>query len=159
MAVPQLSDMKNYLRQVNIRLNNTINNLIKTDKRRLSDILNRNIFKNPINIYQTKELQFDSLIERLKFSLTSLINIKEKELIKIKNSYILKRPLDIIEKKGNKYLQIVSKLEPLSPLKTLQRGYTLTKKNNKVINSSKDLKSKDKIEIKFYDGEINAEIL
>ena len=54
MAVPQLSDMKNYLRQVNIRLNNTINNLIKTDKRRLSDILNRNIFKNPINIYQTK---------------------------------------------------------------------------------------------------------
>lgn len=159
MAVPQLSDMKNYLRQVNIRLNNTINNLIKTDKRKISDLLNRNIFKNPINIYQTKELQFDSLIERLKFSLTSLINIKEKELIKIKNSYILKRPLDIIEKKGNKYLQIVSKLEPLSPLKTLQRGYTLTKKNNKVINSSKDLKSKDKIEIKFYDGEINAEIL
>ena len=159
MAVPQLADVQNYLRQVNIRLNNTIINQIKNNKRKLNDILNRNIFKNPITIYQTKELQFDSLIERLKFSLTSLVNIKEKELIKVKNSYILKRPFDIVEKKSNKYLQLVSKLEALSPLKTLQRGYTLTKKDDKIINSSKKLKSKDKIEITFYDGEVKAEIL
>ncbi len=159
MAVPQLADVQNYLRQVNIRLNNTIINQIKSDKRKLNDILNRNIFKNPITIYQTKELQFDSLIERLKFSLISLISIKEKELIKVKNSYILKRPFDIVEKKSNKYLQLVSKLEALSPLKTLQRGYTITKKDDKIINSYKKLKTKDKIEIKFYDGEVKAEIL
>lgn len=159
MAVPQLADVQNYLRQVNIRLNNTIINQIKSDKRKLKDILNRNIFKNPITIYQTKELQFDSLIERLKFSLISLISIKEKELIKVKNSYILKRPFDIVEKKSNKYLQLVSKLEALSPLKTLQRGYTITKKDDKIINSYKKLKTKDKIEIKFYDGEVKAEIL
>ena len=159
MAVPQLADVQNYLRQVNIRLNNTIINQIKNNKRKLNDILNRNIFKNPITIYQTKELQFDSLIERLKFSLTSLVNIKEKELIKVKNSYILKRPFDIVEKKSNKYLQLVSKLEALSPLKTLQRGYTLTKKDDKIINSSKKLKTKDKIEISFSDGEVKAEVL
>ena len=88
-----------------------------------------------------------------------MISIKEKELIKVKNSYILKRPFDIVEKKSNKYLQLVSKLEALSPLKTLQRGYTITKKDDKIINSYKKLKTKDKIEIKFYDGEVKAEIL
>ncbi len=158
MAVPQLSDMKNYLNQVNIRLNNTINNKINNNKRKLNDIMARNIFKNPMIIYEKKELQFDSILERLKFSLKSLTSAKEKELIKVKNSYILKNPHQLLEKKGNKYLQLVSKLETLSPLLTLQRGYTMTKKEGKVITKSTDLKKKDIIEIAFSDGSVNAEI-
>lgn len=158
MAVPQLSDMKNYLNQVNIRLNNTINNKINNNKRKLNDIMARNIFKNPMIIYEKKELYFDSILERLKFSLKSLTSAKEKELIKVKNSYILKNPHQLLEKKGNKYLQLVSKLETLSPLLTLQRGYTMTKKEGKVITKSTDLKQKDIIEIAFSDGSVNAEI-
>lgn len=158
MAVPQLSDMKNYLNQVNIRLNNTINNKINNNKRKLNDIMARNIFKNPMIIYEKKELYFDSILERLKFSLKSLTSTKEKELIKVKNSYILKNPHQLLEKKGNKYLQLVSKLETLSPLLTLQRGYTMTKKEGKVITKSTDLKKKDIIEIVFSDGSVNAEI-
>ena len=158
MAVPQLSDMKNYLNQVNIRLNNTINNKINNNKRKLNDIMARNIFKNPMIIYEKKELYFDSILERLKFSLKSLTSAKEKELIKVKNSYILKNPHQLLEKKGNKYLQLVSKLDTLSPLLTLQRGYTMTKKEGKVITKSTDLKKKDIIEIVFSDGSVNAEI-
>ena len=158
MAVPQLSDMKNYLNQVNIRLNNTINNKINNNKRKLNDIMARNIFKNPMIIYEKKELYFDGILERLKFSLKSLTSAKEKELIKVKNSYILKNPHQLLEKKGNKYLQLVSKLETLSPLLTLQRGYTMTKKEGKVITKSTDVKKKDIIEIVFSDGSVNAEI-
>lgn len=158
MAVPQLSDMKNYLNQVNIRLNNTINNKINNNKRKLNNIMARNIFKNPMIIYEKKELYFDSILERLKFSLKSLTSAKEKELIKVKNSYILKNPHQLLEKKGNKYLQLVSKLETLSPLLTLQRGYTMTKKEGKVITKSTDVKKKDIIEIVFSDGSVNAEI-
>lgn len=158
MAVPQLSDMKNYLNQVNIRLNNTISNKINNNKRKLNDIMARNIFKNPMIIYEKKELYFDSILERLKFSLKSLTSAKEKELIKVKNSYILKNPHQLLEKKGNKYLQLVSKLETLSPLLTLQRGYNMTKKEGKVITKSTDLKKKDIIEIVFSDGSVNAEI-
>ena len=158
MAVTQLYDMKNYLNQVNIRLNNTINNKINNNKRKLNDIMARNIFKNPMIIYEKKELYFDSILERLKFSLKSLTSAKEKELIKVKNSYILKNPHQLLEKKGNKYLQLVSKLETLSPLLTLQRGYTMTKKEGKVITKSTDLKKKDIIEIVFSDGSVNAEI-
>ena len=158
MAVPQLSDMKNYLNQVNIRLNNTINNKINNNKRKLNDIMARNIFKNPMIIYEKKELYFDSILERLKFSIKSLTSAKEKELIKVKNSYILKNPHQLLEKKGNKYLQLVSKLETLSPLLTLQRGYTMTKKEGKVITKSTDVKKKNIIEIVFSDGSVNAEI-
>lgn len=159
MAVPQLTDMQNYLNQINIRLNNTIQNKIVINKKKLDNIINRNIFKNPMAIYQTKEMQFDSIIERLKFSLVNLTNIKEKELLKVKNSYILTNPYQLLDKKSNKYLQIVSKLETLSPLLTLKRGYTITKVDNKIINSSKKIKKDTNITIEFSDGSINAKVI
>ncbi|MBQ8535288.1 MAG: exodeoxyribonuclease VII large subunit [Bacilli bacterium] len=156
MAVPQLNDMINYLNQVKIRLNNTITNKLKISKNKLKEITSRSILKNPITIYQTKEMIFSNTLERLKFNLINLTNIKEKELLKIKNSYILKNPYQILDKKSNKYLQIISKLETLSPLLTLKRGYTITKVNDKVVKSSKDLKSGDNITIDFTDGNVNA---
>ena len=156
MAVPQLNDMINYLNQVKIRLNNTITNKLKISRNKLKEITSRSILKNPITIYQTKEMIFSNTLERLKFNLINLTNIKEKELLKIKNSYILKNPYQILDKKSNKYLQIISKLETLSPLLTLKRGYTMTKVNDKVVKSSKDLKSGDNITIDFTDGNVDA---
>ena len=159
MAVPQLSDMIGYLKQVNIRLHQSIDNQIKRDRRKLSDLMNRNIFKNPISIYQTKEMIFDNVMERLKFSLVNLVNVKEKELIKLKNSYILKNPYKLLDNKSNRYLQIISKLETLSPLLTLKRGYTITKKDNKVINSVKKIKKGDVLSISFNDGDIDTKVI
>lgn len=159
MAVPQLSDMKNYLNQINIRLNNALKNKININKKKLDNLTNRNIFKNPMSIYQTKEMQFDNLVERLKFSLINLTNIKEKELLKVKNSYILRNPYQILDKKSNKYLQLISKLETLSPLLTLKRGYAIAKLDNKVIKSCKNLKKDTKITVEFTDGSIDAKVL
>lgn len=159
MAVPQLSDMINLLNQMNIRLNNSIMNQIKRDRRKLSELTSRNIFINPMTIYQTKEMIFDSIIERLKYSLSSLVNIKEKELLRLKSSYILCNPYKLLDKKSNRYLQIISKLETLSPLLTLQRGYTITKVKDKVVSSSKKLNKDDVISIEFSDGNVDAKIL
>ena len=57
------------------------------------------------------------------------------------------------------YLQLISKLETLSPLLTIKRGYAITKKNGKVITSTKDVKKDDKIEIEVTDGQIKAQVL
>ena len=159
MAVPQVKDVENYLNHVKIRLNNTILNQIKKDRQSLKDLTSRNIFKNPMMIYQTKEMMFDNTLERLKFSLVNLTNIKEKELIRVKQSYILQNPYKLLDTKSNKYLQIISKLETLSPLLTLKRGYTMTKKGEKIINSSKSIKKGDKLQIEFHDGSINTEVI
>ena len=159
MAVPQQKDVENYLNQVKIRLNNAIQNQVQRDKRKLLELINRNIFQNPMTIYQTKEMVFDGLIERLKFSLINLTNVKEKELIRLKNSYVLQNPYKLLDQKSNKYLQILSKLETLSPLLTLKRGYTMVKVENKVIESSKKLKKNDEISIEFKDGIVDAKVI
>lgn len=159
MAVPQLADMQNYLNQINIRLINTIQNKMAINKNKLDNLTNRNIFKNPMTIYQAKEMQFSNTLEKLKFGLINLTNVKEKELLKVKNSYIFTNPYQLLDKKSNKYLQIVSKLETLSPLLTLKRGYTITKVNNKVISSCKKIKKDTKITIEFSDGNIDAKVI
>jgi len=159
LAVPAIPDIKNYINQLQIRLTKTMQNKIDYNKKHLTEITSRYIFTNPISIYQTKEMLFDSLIDRLKYATTSLVSKKEKKYIELKNSYIFKTPYQLIDKKANKYLQLVSKLETLSPLETIKRGYTMTKKDDKVITSKKDLKKKDKIEITFQDGNIEAEVL
>ena len=159
LAVPAIPDIKNYINQLQIRLTKTMQNKIDYNKKHLTEITSRYIFTNPISIYQTKEMLFDSLLDRLKYATTSLVSKKEKKFIELKNSYIFKTPYQLIDKKANKYLQLVSKLETLSPLETIKRGYTMTKKDDKVITSKKDLKKKDKIEITFQDGNIEAEVL
>ena len=158
MAVPQYNDVVNYLNQLDIRLNSVINNKIKNYKQRLNSIRERNLFKNPMIIYQSKEMIFDNLLDRLKYSTTSLFNIKEKQLLSIKNSYILKNPYQMLDKKANKYLQVISKLETLSPLLTLKRGYTITKVDGKVIDSALSLKKNDLFEVEFSDGIVKAEV-
>ena len=159
MAVPQISDINNYLNQLNIRLNKVINNEVNNYRERLISITSRNIFKNPMTIYQSKEMIFDNLFERLKHSTINLVNVKSKKLIELKSSYILKSPYKLLDNKANKYLNLVSKLETLSPLLTLQRGYTMTKKDGKVISSSKKIKKGDTLEINFSDGGVDVEVL
>ena len=159
MAVPQLSDVENYLNQIRIRLNNIILHQIKMNRRKLNDIQNRNLFRNPIVLYQAKEMMFSTILDRLRFGITSLVSKKEKELIHLKSSYILQKPYQLLDKKSNRYLQLLSKLETLSPLLTLQRGYTIAKKEGQVISSYKKVKKGDLINIEFKDGSIDAEVI
>ena len=49
--------------------------------------------------------------------------------------------------------------ETLSPLLTMKRGFSMTKKDGKVITSTKELKKKDKIELTLTDGTVNAEVI
>lgn len=158
MAVPDINDVKKLLGQINIRLNKAMSNDLKRYRDKLTSLINRPVLTNPITIYQNKELIFDGILERLKYSSKALITVKEKELLNIKNSYALRSPFQILDKKANKYLQLVSKLETLSPLLTIKRGYSITRCNNKVIKSVNDVKKDDLLEIELSDGSIKTKV-
>lgn len=63
------------------------------------------------------------------------------------------------ETKAN-MLNLIAKLDALSPLKTLTRGYCIVEQSNDtIIKSSKNLTKDDQIKLKFCDGEQNAKII
>ena len=94
------------------------------------------IFKEPLRNINDNYLKIDSYIKKLE----NIINIRQKQ-------------------EKTKYIELISKLDTLSPLKTLTRGYSLIESNNKIVKSAKDIKTGDKISIRFVDGEKEAEIL
>ena len=59
----------------------------------------------------------------------------------------------------NKEIELISKLDTLSPLKTLTRGYLIAQKDGQVIKSVKTLKKDDIINLKFTDGEKQAKVI
>ena len=160
LAVPDKNEMIKYIYNLDTRINKQIINLVTINRNNLNKIKKNYIFINPMSIYQTKEMIFDSVNERLKYSLTNLIHVKEKDYINIlSKSIILKDPSKLLDKSKTKYINIISKLDALSPLKTIARGYTITKKNNKVITTIKDIKKEDILEINFQDGNINTKVI
>lgn len=64
-----------------------------------------------------------------------------------------------IEKYKTRCMKSVSKIDALSPLKTLVRGYSVAENlEGKVIRSTKDVKSGDEIKITLTDGKVEAVI-
>lgn len=159
MAVPSRSDVENYINQLSIRLNKVLQHKINLNKQKLEQITSRHIFKDPVSIYEIKEQQFSNILDKLKYSIVSLYTNKNNEYQKIIQSIVFKNPEKLIEKDKNKYLVLLSKIETLSPILTIKRGYSVVRKDGKVISSVNSIKKKDTLELEVSDGKINVEVI
>ena len=80
-------------------------------------------------------------------------------LVDIKTKQIENNILNKLKESKNKATNIITKLDTLSPLKTLARGYSITEYNGKILKSVKQIKTNDEIEIRLNDGNITAKAL
>ena len=136
LAVPDIYEIKEKINIYQNRLRLSLIKKVEIMKLRYEKCISSRVFKEPLRDINDNYLKIDNIIKRLDNSIRS----KQKE-------------------KKTEYIELVSKLDALSPLKTLTRGYTLIEKNKKIIKSKKDLKTGDKINIRFIDGKKEAEIL
>lgn len=94
------------------------------------------VFKNPTQIINDNFLKIDSYVKRMENSIER----------KIHNS-------------KNKFIELTAKLDSLSPLKTLTRGYCLIETDNKIVKKVEDLKKDQEINIRLVDGRKKAKII
>ena len=88
-----------------------------------------------------------------------LLNEKPIFFEDLKNGYTkayTKSDIDMLIKYNNSMELVINKLELLNPLNVLKKGYSVTKINDKPLKTIKDVKAKDKLNIKIIDGEIDA---
>ena len=135
LAVPDIREQKYYISALKNALVSAIENNIKEKQYNLEQLTKSTVLKNPEKIIENCELYLDSLITKIN------MNFK-----------------DIFTKNSSDFAMLCSKLESLSPLKVLARGYSITKKDNNVIINSKDLSIGDSISIQFADGNAKAKI-
>ena len=158
LAVPDKSELKKMIKQLELRSSKNINNLINYNKTILDKIKTSYILKNPMSIYEIKEQKLSNTIEKLNNYIVNYIDNKKIRLDNIKSSYVLTNPNKIYETKENKYNHLVEKLEVLNPLNTLKRGYSITKIDNKVVTDIKQVKVNSDINISLKNGTINAKV-
>ena len=80
-------------------------------------------------------------------------------LVDMKTKEIENNILNKLKESKNKATNIITKLDALSPLKTLARGYSITEYNGKILKSVKQIKTNDEIKIRLNDGNITAKAL
>lgn len=178
MAVPNLVDVNNLINQYKIRVSESINNLLNLNMKKLEHLKESYVLRNPLALYEVKEQKLDSYIDVLNKYITNKLNESRIKLNHVKDSFVLKKPLSLYmvkQEKLNNYVEqlqkivinyldngkyrynlLVNKLELLNPLNILSNGYSLVTMNGKIVKSSKDLKEKDTIEIRLYEGKVKA---
>ena len=156
IAVPNKSDVINYINQLNLRCQKNIKTILELKKKRLDSIKSHYILNNPLDLYSAKIQKLDYLTESLVKKYKNIIDKEKIKLNNIKTRPLFSNPLLILDKTKQKYALLLSKLDTLSPLKTLERGYGIVKLNDKAITSIKDLKTDDLINIELKDGSKKA---
>ena len=136
LANPDILEILNKINSIKERLRNSLRRKLELTKLRLSNISNSKVFKDPYQNIQNNYQKLDTYIKQLENNIK--IKLKESEKVFSTN---------------------ISKLDALSPLKTLTRGYSIIEKEGKIVKSSKDLKTGEEIRIKLVDGENRAKII
>ncbi|GIM31910.1 exodeoxyribonuclease VII large subunit [Paraclostridium bifermentans] len=129
IATPKLEDLLYKLKNSKDRLDKALINQSKLDKNKLNNVYDRlnTIVKS--YIIRDKIIQIDIIYDKITNEINDVVKLKKGSL----------------DSSG-------SLLHSLSPLATLDRGYSIVQKDKTTINTINSLKEKDSIAIKFKDG-------
>ena len=156
MAVPNMSDLNTLLDQYKIRFTNKIRSKLDNYKDKLNIIKNSYVLTNPLAVYELKEQKLTNLIDNMNSIIEKKLEQNASRLNMLKNNYLLNHPEELLKTSKHKLSLIINKLELLNPLSILSKGYSIVKKDNLIIKDAVNLNENDKINIKLYNGEIDA---
>ncbi len=130
LAVPDSKAITELLDKYELLLKNKLKNHFELSNAKLSAATKAQVFLNPFDfIISNRALYLDSLEEKMK-------TIIKDKLKSYQNSFVL----------------LAQRLDDLSPLKTLSKGYAAITKDGDIINSTEKLNLNDKINLRFSDG-------
>lgn len=135
LAVPNISDIIMKLDSYNLRYKNALKKKIEVMRLRYEKCMMNRVFRNPLQGIQDRYVYIDKLNK----SMQSNINSK-------------------VQTSKTKMVELIAKLDGLSPLKTLTRGYSIVEKNGMAVKSVKNLNNDDEVNIRLIDGNAKAKI-
>ena len=136
LANPDIFELKDKINTYKQRTRLALKKKIEVMSLRYEKVMASQVFKDPFKKINENSVELDKYVRSLEIS--------------IKNKH---------SEQKSKFAEKVAKLDTLSPLKTLSRGYSITEKQGKIVNSKKDLKKDDEVELKFFDGAKQAKII
>ena len=135
LAVPDVYELNKKINSYQDRLRMALIKKVQFMRLSYEKCMSSSVFKEPTRKINENYIKIDMYIKQLE----GFIREKQKQ-------------------EKVRYTELVSKLDALSPLKTLIRGYSITQKGNEIVKSKDQLHKDDDIKIRFFDGEVNAQV-
>ncbi|MBF8437565.1 exodeoxyribonuclease VII large subunit [Halanaerobiaceae bacterium Z-7014] len=139
LAVRDMVSIRNRFKNLNEQLYYKINKKVKDARKELGYILKNRIWRNPELIISDQRQEFDNISNEFSTAMENYFRDKHDEIAKLS-----------------------LKLDGLSPLKILSRGYSITEKleedRTEVVSSVDDLKRGDLIKTLLNNGQVLSEV-
>lgn len=137
LAVPVKSEQENLILQAQIRLRQALSRRLERQRLRLDHLLVNRVLRRPLEITDRRRLDVDRLVQRL--VTVTQTNVRQAE---------------------RRFSILAGKLDALSPLKVLARGYGVVTRaaDNSVLLSTALVKPGENIEVWLRDGIINCDV-
>ena len=137
LAVPDQNDVAVQLRQMAGRMAQAMGRRLETARRELDQAARCRALQDPMTYVDDKRMVLDYQREKLAAGLTASLS-RERE----------------------RFAALASKLDALSPLKVLARGYAIPRKEDGgVVRSTADVASGDTLRLRVADGEISCQVV
>ena len=133
LAQPDVEEIKYRVDAFKKRMKTSLKKTLEFNQMRYKKVISSKVFTAPLQKVNDEYIRVDRLMQAL---------------INTTNSKIKDNKIKLVEK--------ISKLDALSPLKTLTRGYSIVRINEKIVRSVYELKTGDIVNLRFQDGTKNA---
>ena len=136
IAVPDKKEILMRLDGYNERCSAALRALARSSRERLGALLDRDALKSPESLFNEKKEDVEELSERA-----------------ARHAFL------IIDGASRSFSILAQKLNALSPLSVLSRGYSVVDKGGEIVKCKGQLSSGDEIKIRLSDGDIKARVV
>ena len=136
LAVPEISKVEEMIRNYQSRYRLALKKKAELIRLRYEKCMQSAVYKDPTQMLNDRYIMLDRLVKSI------VDNINKKSMLAKKD-----------------FTNAITKLDALSPLKTLARGYSIVTMNGKAVKSVKELKTGNIVSVRLLDGEKKANII
>lgn len=155
LALPSSEHLSSLLVGYEKRFTRLMNEHLDRKVAQLSRLSENYVFSKPFAALDNIEKTLSELLKKLNKNAEMLVDAKSK-LFNFESFYRLADK--IVDEKSRVLSEKAGKIEALSPLAVLSRGYSVVYKNGAIIDDANELKAKDEITICMSNGSVKAEV-
>ena len=146
------------LNELQIRLNLRMKQLVDVRRQRVERVTQHIIFQQPDRLYTGYNQRVDQLCHTLTQVLQQRLKTTKHQLMILVQRQLQARQL-LLRQPQEQVQLMAAKLDLVSPLKILKRGYVLIEKDSQVVRTINDIQKNDTIDLRFSDGMAKAKII
>lgn len=159
LATPvTLAQLVARLNELQLRLTVRMKALITSRQQRLARVAQRPIFQQPDRLYVGYNQRVDQLSQRLSQQMQQRLVTAQHQLDNLTQRQRQLRQT-LLQAPREKVQLLTAKLDLISPLKILTRGYVVLSKADQVVRHVDELQPEDKVTVRLADGQATAKII